>query len=74
VAALDTGVAALWRELRFAGQLFEPMVTRDLQVDHEAITATELRPTWSRESSQPYDFESVAFKKRSELKAWLSKS
>jgi len=50
------------------------MVTRDLQVDHEAITATELRPTWSRESSQPYDFESVAFKKRSELKAWLSKS
>ena len=32
VAVLDTGVDALMRDLRFAGRLFESMVTRDLQV------------------------------------------
>jgi len=32
VAALETGVDALMRDLRFAGRLFESMVTRDMQV------------------------------------------
>ena len=40
VAVLDTGVDALMRDLRFAGRLFESMVTRDLQVYAGANRAT----------------------------------
>ncbi|MDE0374413.1 MAG: DUF4143 domain-containing protein [bacterium] len=40
VAVLDTGVPALMRDLRFAGRLFESMVTRDLQVYAGANRAT----------------------------------
>ena len=40
VAALETGVDALMRDLRFAGRLFESMVTRDLQVYAGADRAT----------------------------------
>lgn len=40
VAVLDRGVDALMRDLRFAGRLFESMVTRDLQVYAAANRAT----------------------------------
>ncbi len=40
VAALETGVDALMRDLRFSGRLFESMVTRDLQVYAGANRAT----------------------------------
>ena len=39
-AVLDTGVDGLLRDLRFAGRLFESMVTRDLQVYAAANRAT----------------------------------
>lgn len=40
VAALETGLDAVMRDLRFAGRLFESTVTRDLQVYADANRAT----------------------------------
>ena len=40
VAVLETGVDALMRDLRFAGRLFESMVTRDFQVYARANRAS----------------------------------